>query len=237
MSLMNAISSPANDKMAREISEEIRDELEFHLAMMAEENQRQGMSEPEAHAAALRRFGDVSSIQSACQRVWLTGRRVIQLTQLLILSGLFVALAIAITISYRSDARRDVALNGLQDSVTQLQQNLSVVVDRAPPVVIETFPAADALDVDPTTKEIRVTFSKLMMDESWSWCETEFPFPESIGPIRFADDGKTCVMPVKLEPDTEYVVRLNTPRHGNFKDTYGRSAEPFLLCFKTADIP
>ena len=44
-------------------------------------------------------------------------------------------------------------------------------VTALPPVVIKTVPVAGTTGVDPGTKEIRVTFSKDMMDQSWSFVQ------------------------------------------------------------------
>ena len=114
------------------------------------------------------------------------------------------------------------------------EEELSVV--NAPPVVVKTIPEAGASDVDPSTKEIRVTFSKEMTDGSWSWstagAKDKFPKGEKC----FYDKNKrTCVMPVKLEPGKEYVIGLNWGKFGNFKDKDGTPAVSYLLVFKTAE--
>ena len=44
---------------------------------------------------------------------------------------------------------------------------------------------------------------------------------------------RTCVLPVKLEPGKTYAIWLNSQKFGNFKDTDGRSAVPYLLVFRT----
>lgn len=109
-----------------------------------------------------------------------------------------------------------------------------LTVATAPPVVISTSPIAGSTDVDPSIKEIRVTFSKRMMDESWSWSQTSAAaFPEVTGDIRYEKDGRTCVLPVSIKPGQTYASWLNTPKFGNFKDRDGRSAVPFLLVFET----
>jgi RNA polymerase sigma-70 factor (ECF subfamily) len=41
------------------------------------------------------------------------------------------------------------------------------------------------------------------------------------------------VLPVKLEPGKTYAIWVNSGEFGNFKDTDGRSAVPYLLVFKT----
>jgi hypothetical protein len=105
----------------------------------------------------------------------------------------------------------------------------------APPVVIKTFPEAGKDDVNPTIKEIRVTFSKKMADGSWSWStDTSLgePLPGTDKP-RYLEDGRTCVLPVKLEPGKTYATWLNSANFGNFRDAGGKSAVPYLLVFQT----
>jgi RNA polymerase sigma-70 factor (ECF subfamily) len=84
------------------------------------------------------------------------------------------------------------------------------------------------------TTQIRVTFSKEMMDGTWSWAEiSKASFPQIIGKPKYLDDRKTCVIDVKLEPKKTYVIWINTQTLGNFKDTDGNSAVPYLLVFQT----
>lgn len=109
-------------------------------------------------------------------------------------------------------------------------------VDKAPPVVVKTVPAAGTADVDPKTKELRVTFSKEMTDKSWSWATDDRYGLHLLpaGDIAFDKDKKTCVMPVKLEPGKTYAVWINSDKFQNFADTGGRPAVPYLLVFTTA---
>jgi RNA polymerase sigma factor (sigma-70 family) len=104
-----------------------------------------------------------------------------------------------------------------------------------PAIVVETVPKLGDVDVDPATvKEIRVTFSKPMMDKSWSWTQGNvYSFPESTGPIHYLPDQRTCVMPVKLEPGTTYVIGINGGRFNNFKARDGQSSLPTTLAFRT----
>ncbi|MFO0937402.1 MAG: sigma-70 family RNA polymerase sigma factor [Gemmataceae bacterium] len=109
-------------------------------------------------------------------------------------------------------------------------------VKDAPPVVIKTVPTAGSDDVDAETcKEIRVTFSKKMMDKSWSFATDESLGQEvtASGDVAYDKDKITCVMPVKLKPGTTYAIWLNSARFGNFKDADGNSALPYLLVFQT----
>lgn len=107
-------------------------------------------------------------------------------------------------------------------------------ITNAPPVVVKSVPQAGALNVDPTTTEIRVTYSKNMRDGSWSWSTWgEENMPKTTGKPKYADDKRTCVLPVKLEPNKFYAIWLNSENFGNFKDVGGRPAVPYLLVFKT----
>lgn len=47
-----------------------------------------------------------------------------------------------------------------------VQAETKITVKSMPPVVIKTFPQAGAIDIDPSTKEIRVTFSKKVITKN-----------------------------------------------------------------------
>lgn len=105
-------------------------------------------------------------------------------------------------------------------------------VQSLPPVVVKTVPESGDIKVDPSITEIKVTFSKRMADKSWSWVGDIDSWTN--GKPHYEADGKTCVLPVQLEPGKTYVVWLNSERFGNFKDAKGRSAVPYLLVFETS---
>jgi hypothetical protein len=110
----------------------------------------------------------------------------------------------------------------------------SISLETAPPVVVQTVPAAGATDVDPSLGELRVTYSKPMQDGSWSWSTWgEETFPEMTGDPRYLPDGRTCVLPVNLEPNKFYATWLNSQKFQNFKDRDGHPAVPYLLTFIT----
>ena len=110
-----------------------------------------------------------------------------------------------------------------------------ISVESAPPVIVKTLPQAGAADVDAKITEIQVTFSKDMMDQSWSWSQlSDETFPKIAGKPKYLKDKRTCVVNVKLEPGKTYAIWLNSERFDNFKDTEGRPAMPYLLVFKTA---
>jgi hypothetical protein len=107
-------------------------------------------------------------------------------------------------------------------------------VAMARPSVVKTIPQCGDTQVDPNAKEIKVTFSKEMMDKSWSWSTAdEGEFPEIVGQPKYLADKKTCVVEVKLKPRTTYAIWLNSDKFHNFKDKDGRPAVPYLLVFET----
>lgn len=104
-----------------------------------------------------------------------------------------------------------------------------------PPVVIRSEPVSGAEAVDPALSELRVTFNQRMTDKAWSWTTAGYDaFPEGAGPIRYLEDGRTCVMPVKLLPGKTYVLGINSAQHRNFTSVDGKPALPWLLTFRTA---
>ncbi len=107
-----------------------------------------------------------------------------------------------------------------------------------PPCVISTVPANRAKDVDFTLREIKVTFDRPMQTErSWSWIIHQnlgvYPgYRSSSGP-RWEDKGRTCVLPVRLSPDTVYAIGVNSVRHTGFQGPDGSVAVPHAWVFKT----
>ena len=119
----------------------------------------------------------------------------------------------------------------------QAQDDVSV--ESLPPVVVETVPRAGDTDVDPSIGEVRVTFSKNMMtDDMWSWViHTKESFPTITGDVSYLADGRTCVLPVSLEPDKTYAIWFNSPnyKHNAFRDSGNNPAVPYLLVFRTGN--
>lgn len=237
-----------DSRSVRDVDEEIRDEIEFHLAMRKEENVRAGMSPAAAEAAAQERFGDVRRIRNECRKAQLGERIMLQRVQTAMIAALFIAVLV---IGYQSYSAQRANQSALADVAKQLRMISSndaeagVLASTSPvavpewaadrPRVVTTFPKQSAADVDPAIDEIRVTFDKPMADGCWSWVKSSAEsFPESTGEVHYLPDMKTCVMPVKLKPGTRYVVWFNSANYQKFKDRDGRPAVPFLLTFTTA---
>ena len=106
--------------------------------------------------------------------------------------------------------------------------------DDVPPSVVRTTPVNGDIDVDPGVSELSVTFSEEMQDGNWSWVsESETSFPQMTGQPRYVDNRTRNVLPVRLEPDKEYIVWINGAKFSNFRDKAGNPVIPFKLTFKT----
>ena len=121
--------------------------------------------------------------------------------------------------------------------VARGQDNAEITVETMPPSVVKTVPQAGGTDVDPSLKEITVAFSKDMLTENmWSWViHTKESFPEIAGEVRYLEDGRTNVLPVRLYPGRKYAIWFNSPnyKHSAFRGGDNNPAVPYLLVFET----
>lgn len=117
------------------------------------------------------------------------------------------------------------------------QAETEMSVSSMPPVVVATFPRAGDTAVDPSIKEIHVTFSKDMMTNNmWSWVMvSQESFPTITGEVHYLTDKRTCVAPVKLEPGKTYAIWFNSANHNAFRDENNNPAVPYLLVFQTKE--
>ncbi len=113
----------------------------------------------------------------------------------------------------------------------------NITIKSMPPVVVKTFPQAGDTQVDPSIKEISVTFSKEMMTKDmWSWVMiSKESFPIISGEVKYLKDQKTCVAQVKLEPGKAYAIWFNSKKYNAFRDTDNIPAVPYLLVFQTSE--
>ena len=101
--------------------------------------------------------------------------------------------------------------------------------------VAATVPADGAQDVDPKLTAITIVFNQAINQDQWSFTETEsWPVPEVTGDPSFPD-ARTCVLPVKLAPNTTYGLGINSAQHQNFVSATDPDlvAEPHTLVFTT----
>lgn len=108
--------------------------------------------------------------------------------------------------------------------------------DTQPPRVVSTFPENGSQNVDPSLTELTVRFDEEMKDQNWSWVyEEESTFPTVTGQASYSEQYTKNVLPVKLEPNKEYVVWINSTdsRFQNFQDKAGNPAAAFKVTFRT----
>ncbi len=107
-----------------------------------------------------------------------------------------------------------------------------------PPVVVKTVPSSGDTAVDPSLKQIEVTFSKDMITEQmWSFVQvSDATFPKADTP-KYKADGRTIVLPVTLEPGKPYVIWVNSAKSNAFRDQAKNPAVPYLLVFETRGAP
>jgi RNA polymerase sigma-70 factor (ECF subfamily) len=102
-----------------------------------------------------------------------------------------------------------------------------------PPRIVSTDPKVGETDVDPSLKEIRITFDKDMgTGFSWTGGPPDFP-PTPDGQQAKWSDKRTCVLPVKLEAARYYRVGINSTSFHNFRSADGVPANPSALYFTT----
>jgi len=113
---------------------------------------------------------------------------------------------------------------------------VAIATEATVPEIVSMNPANGAKDVDPTIKELRVKFN-VPMGDGFSWTGEGGPnFPKATGRPRWSKDHKTCVLPVKLEPGSDYELGLNSPSFKNFQSRSGVPLEPVVYQFTTRDI-
>jgi len=128
-----------------------------------------------------------------------------------------------------------VGMLAINVGIVQAENNISV--NTMPPAVVKTFPQAGDTSVDPSIKEIRVTFSKDMMtQEMWSWViVSKESFPQIVGDVGYLNDKRTCAAPVKLEAGKTYAIWFNSVKYNAFRDKNNNPAIPYLLVFQTRE--
>jgi hypothetical protein len=102
------------------------------------------------------------------------------------------------------------------------------------PQIVALSPRNGARDVDPGLTELRVTFNVPMGDGfSWTGGGPEYPnVPPGKKPY-WTEDHLTCVMPVQLQPGSDYRLGLNSPSFKGFQSATGVPLEPVSYRFKT----
>jgi hypothetical protein len=100
--------------------------------------------------------------------------------------------------------------------------------------VIETISKNNQV-VSPYLDKIVIKFSSPMKNDSYSFVIAgEGETPVIIGKPVF-EDKYTCLIHVKLKPNTIYSLGINSKTRKGFVSEDGIPAEPFVLTFKTSE--
>jgi Bacterial Ig-like domain len=110
--------------------------------------------------------------------------------------------------------------------------------DQLPPRVVSSEPAFGATNVDFRLREVKVTFSRPVAPDDFSWVLQrgcgEYPGTRD-GQLSLSEDRLTATMPVRLSPGTVYALSVNDIDYCGYKDTFGRVVAPYGLWFRTAN--
>jgi hypothetical protein len=110
-------------------------------------------------------------------------------------------------------------------------------LDEGTPIVLDTVPPDGATDVGADLSRITVTFSESMRPEGWSWVTEAGRSAPAITGFPFYVDELTHVLPVRLEPETAYVLWVNSPDDAalrKFESSTGITAPAHRIRFTTA---
>lgn len=102
------------------------------------------------------------------------------------------------------------------------------------PAIIKLEPENGAMDVDPVTPSLRVTFD-IPMGKGMSWTGGGDSYPKSPEGKTggWSNDGMTYTLPVSLEPNHDYQLGLNSLSFNNFQSESGVPLEPVVYKFRT----
>lgn len=108
------------------------------------------------------------------------------------------------------------------------------------PKIVKMFPENGATDVDPNIPQVFLTFD-LPMGDGRAWASNTADGTaldhDPDGPVFWTADLSTCVAPVKLKPNTKYVVYLNIRPFIGFASIAGTPAEGLKYSFETGPGP
>ena len=136
------------------------------------------------------------------------------------------------TVMVPANKQPDKMTNGArQESSTPVNQPQA-------PKIVSMKPPNGATNVDPDLKEIRVTFDQPMASSHcWSCLDSSYYPKQPEGRVPYwINGGKTCVLPVRLEPLSHYRLSLNTPDDKGFVSLKDQPLAPVVYTFHTGKV-
>ena len=154
---------------------EIRDELEFHLEMRTQDNERLGMEPEAARRDARERFGDFERSFAACREVSLGWRRALRWTPWALLTLLAAAVVYLSTTLVSSQARYEEQLRVLRHQVAQAQRGQETFEDR---MRVRHWSWPQPIVADRPQVSGAVNFAAAHLDHPWcDWDALDVPRP------------------------------------------------------------
>ncbi len=102
------------------------------------------------------------------------------------------------------------------------------------PRLLRVTPADGAIDVDPSVRGIVIEFDR-PMEPQYTVVAGAGSFPTVSGSPSWDADGRILTIPVHLQRDREYGLRLNSALHRGFRSRQGVSLDPVPLRFRTRE--
>ena len=100
------------------------------------------------------------------------------------------------------------------------------------PKIVSTVPKIGDQEVDPNLTDIKIAFDQ-DMGGGFSWTGRGRSVPKGTGRCYWDETKRTCVRPVKLEPNHRYRFGINSYSYKNFSSAYGVPVSPLLFHFRT----
>jgi len=117
---LGVFARPPDPRPRREVDDDIRVELDFHLAMATEEFVCAGLSPEAAAAEAHHRFGDRATIEKQCRKAQLGERIMLQRIQVVVLAVVAAAVVGLFVQNGRSQVRYERTLDALRTDLAAM---------------------------------------------------------------------------------------------------------------------
>lgn len=102
------------------------------------------------------------------------------------------------------------------------------------PQVASMTPANGETNVDPSLRQITITFDRAMANGSWGLFGNPDDMPEIAGKLSYDSTFKILTVPVRLMPRKTYRFSLNSMRQKPFRSQGGVPLQPVRVTFQTA---
>ncbi len=189
---------PGDDRPPEEIDDEVAEELQLHLDLMAEEQMRQGVPPDEARQKAAERFGDFDSYVRRCRVEKQGDIPMLKRVQAVLTTLLLVAVVWLGVRDYFTSVTTAEYMDQTTEYLTTIKDDLSKLQNGLQP------PVSDESD-----EEVGVPVRIRVVHE------TGAPLPDAKLAIRWKDTSRSWVDTFAVPTDSSgrYNTRLTNPAH------------------------